>query len=218
MTDADADKARAPRRSSSREAVESAARELFIEKGFEGTSVDEIARRARVSKPTIYAHFGGKEGLFVHVLEGVCLRLLAPIIDPAAETKPFEDVLHDLAHAYTRAVLAPDVVSLHRLFVAEAERFPALSRRYYAVGPGTAHLGLAEFLARRAQAGEIACPDPQMAAELFAGLVLGPMRLKLLFAVEPSPDWERVDAYAREAVAMFVRHMTHAPARRGVEQ
>lgn len=207
MTGPNVVNARAPRRSGSREAVESAARALFIEKGFEGTSVDEIARRARVSKPTIYAHFGGKEGLFIHVLEVACSRLLAPIIAPAAEVRPIDDVLHDLAHAYTRAVLAPEVVSLHRLFVAEAERFPALGQRYYAAGPGAAHHGLAEFLARRAEAGEIVCPDPLMAAELFAGLVLSPMRLKLLFAVESAPDWDQVDAYSRVSVAMFAGYL-----------
>lgn len=207
MMGPDAGKARAPRRTSSREAVESAARELFMEKGFDGTSVDEIARRARVSKPTIYAHFGGKEGLFVHVLEAACSCLLAPIIAPTAEVRPLEDVLLDLAHAYTRAVLAPEVVSLHRLFVSEAERFPALGQRYYATGPGAAHTGLAEFLARRAAAGEIVCPDPLMAAELFAALVLSPMRLKLLFAVELAPDWDQVDAYSRTSVAMFTSYI-----------
>jgi AcrR family transcriptional regulator len=207
MTGPNAGNARAPRRTGSREAVESAARALFIEKGFDGTSVDEIARRARVSKPTIYAHFGGKEGLFVHVLEAACSRLLAPIIAPTAEVRPVEDVLLDLAHAYTRAVLAPEVISLHRLFVAEAERFPALGQRYYAAGPGAAHLGLAEFLAKRAEAGEIVCRDPLMAAELFAGLVLSPMRLKLLFAVELAPDWDQVDAYSRASVAMFTSYV-----------
>jgi len=146
-----------------------------------GTSVDEIARRARVSKPTSYAYFGSKEELFVHVLETACSRLLASIIAPNAEVRPLEDVLLDLAHAHRRAVLALRVVSLHRLFIAEAERFPSLGQRYYAAGPGAAHIDLVEFLARRAEAGEIVCPDPLMAAELFAGLILSPKCLKLLF-------------------------------------
>jgi TetR/AcrR family transcriptional regulator, mexJK operon transcriptional repressor len=195
---------REPRRSSPRDAVERAARELFIERGFDGVSVDEIARRAGVSKPTIYAHFGDKAGLFTYILEGACARLLAPIVDPTAEQRPIAEVLVDLAYSYTRTVLAPDVLSLHRLFMAEAERFPDLSRRYYAAGPETAHRALAAFLKARSELGEIACANPMMAAEQFAGLVLGPMRLKLLFAVERSPDWDVVDAYSREAIALFL--------------
>jgi AcrR family transcriptional regulator len=195
---------RGARRSGPREAVERAARELFIERGFAGVSVDEIARRAGVSKPTIYAHFGDKAGLFAHILEGACARLLAPIVDPTAEQRPIAEVLVDLAYSYTRTVLAPEVLSLHRLFIAEAERFPELSRRYHAAGPETAHRALAGFLEARAEAGEIACANPMMAAEQFAGLVLSPFRLKLLFAVERTPDWTMVDRYSRDAVTIFL--------------
>jgi AcrR family transcriptional regulator len=45
------------------------ARELFAEKGFEGTSVEEIAHRANVSKPVVYEHFGGKEGIYAVVVD-----------------------------------------------------------------------------------------------------------------------------------------------------
>ena len=192
------------RRRSSRDAVERAARELFVEKGFEGASVDEIARRARVSKPTIYAHFGGKEGLFVHILETACNRLLAPIVEADAENRPVREVLIDLAYAYTRTVLAKEVLSLHRLFIAEAERFPALGRRYFQAGPHTAHLGLAAFLEKRSNAGELLCDDPLMAAEQFAGIVLSPIRLKLLFAAQAEPDWDTVDRYSESAVSIFL--------------
>lgn len=192
------------RRHPPREAVEQAARELFIERGFDGVSVDEIARRARVSKPTIYAHYGDKSRLFIHILEEACTQLLTTIVEPATEQRSVPEVLLDLAYRYTRTVLAPEVLSLHRLFIAEAERFPELGRRYYAAGPETAHRALAEFLSNRANAGEIVCPSPTMAAEQFAGLVLSPFRLKFLFAVEGSADWDVVDIYSRAAVSMFV--------------
>jgi TetR/AcrR family transcriptional repressor of mexJK operon len=198
------DRGRGARREQPREAVERAARELFIERGYNGVSVDEIARRARVSKPTIYTHFGDKAGLFIHILEAACTRLLAPIVDPIAERRSVAEVLLHLAHSYTRTVLAPEVLSLHRLFIAEAERFPELSRRYHAAGPETAHRALAGFLEARAEAGEIICADAMMAAEQFAGLVLSPIRLKLLFAVESTPDWNVVDAYSEAAVEIFL--------------
>jgi AcrR family transcriptional regulator len=52
------------------------ARELFAEKGFEGTSIEEIAHRAGVSKPVVYEHFGGKEGIYAVVVDRETQQLL----------------------------------------------------------------------------------------------------------------------------------------------
>ncbi len=59
-----------------REQLISIARGVFAEKGFEGTSVEEIAARAEVSKPVVYEHFGGKEGLYAVVVDREVRRLL----------------------------------------------------------------------------------------------------------------------------------------------
>jgi TetR/AcrR family transcriptional repressor of mexJK operon len=192
------------RRLPPREAVELAARDLFFREGYQGVSVDEIARLAGVSKPTLYSHFGGKEALFVHILESACARLLAPIVDPAAECRPVSEVLMRLARTYTRTVLDPEVVKLHRLFAAESERFPELSRLYYRTGAMAVHKSLAAFLRARAATSEIVCPRPDISAVHFTSLVINPMRLKLIFGIRAKPDWDEVDEYAREAVALFL--------------
>lgn len=198
------------RRRGARDAVERAARELFVQNGYSGTSIDEIARRAGVSKPTIYAHFGDKAGLFTHILEAACTRLLKPIVDTAADTRPVGEVLRDFAFAYTRTVLSPQVLALHRLFIGEAERFPELGQKYYASGPQAVHAELAAFLRRRAASGEIRCADPDMMASQFAAVVLTPMRLKLLFAVADQPDWTEVDRFSESAVRMFTKTLEAA--------
>lgn len=188
----------------SRQAVERAARELFVQQGYERTSVDEIARRAGVSKPTIYAHFGDKAGLFSHILVDACSRLLRPIVGTESDTRPIAEVLLDFARIYTRTVLAPEVIALHRLFIAEAERFPELGQRYYAAGPRAVHAEIARFLRRRAALGEIACADPDMTASQFAATVLTPARLELLFRVTDEPNWTEVDRYSAAAVDALV--------------
>lgn len=58
-----------------REQLITVGRALFAERGFEGTSVEEIAARAEVSKPVIYEHFGGKEGLYAVVVDREMVRL-----------------------------------------------------------------------------------------------------------------------------------------------
>jgi len=188
-----------------RRAVEEAARETFVERGYEGASVDEIARRAGVSKPTVYAHFGAKEDLFVHILEGYCARLLTPILCPDAAKMPLCVVLNDFARQYARVVLDPDVVALHRLFCSEAQRFPELGQRYYAAGPQAVHKELARFFEQRMAAGQLRRCDPIMLAEQFSGLVLTPLRLKMLFSVIEAPDPGETEAYCIAAVDLFVQ-------------
>jgi TetR/AcrR family transcriptional repressor of mexJK operon len=124
---------------SPRERVAKVAKDLFVAHGFAGVSIDEIARRAHVSKPTIYAHFGDKERLFLHILETACARLIAPLASEDAHGRPIAEVLRNPAHHYARAVLAPEVVALHRPCVGEALRFPSVSRRYFEQGPEMAH-------------------------------------------------------------------------------
>lgn len=198
-------KRRCPATTSPRERVAKVARDLFIAHGFEGVSIDEIARRAHVSKPTIYAHFGDKEQLFRHILETACTRLIAPLVSQDARGRPIGEVLRNHAHHYSRAVLAPEVVALHRLCVGEALRFPSISRHYFEQGPEMAHKVLAAFLQERADAGEIDCPDCDLAAWHYASLVIATARTRLLFRVDNTPQWQEVDRMVASAVELFVR-------------
>ena len=181
-----------------------AARALFLARGFDGVSVDEIARQARVSKPTIYSHFNGKAGLFVSILEQACQKLTEPLLPGSAAARPIAEVLHEHARQHTRAVLTPEVIALHRLFIAEAPKFPELSRRYFAMGPQVAYDVIGAFLAERAGAKEIVCADPASAARYYAALVVNPCRMRLLFMVDTKPDWREMDRLTRDAVAFFL--------------
>ncbi len=190
---------------SSRDRVAKVARDLFVAHGFAAVSIDEIARRAHVSKPTIYAHFGDKERLFLHILETACARLIAPLVSEDARGRPIAEILRNHAHHYSRAVLAPEVVALHRLCVGEALRFPTISRRYFEQGPEMAHKALAAFLQERADAGEIDCPDCDLAAWHYASLVIATARTRLLFRVDDKPQWQEIDRMVASAVELFLR-------------
>lgn len=196
-------------RPAARDSVLEAASQVFVERGFAGASVDLIAQRAGVSKPTIYAQFSGKEELFVEILTSVCDSLAAPMVEEGAGTEDLQTILQRIATSYTKAVLKPDVIALHRLFLAEAERFPTLARRYFEAGPDRAHQALARFLAARMLQGEIRSQDSMMLAELFAAMVLGPIRSRLLFAVVEEVDWELVERANRTAVSLFLDGCSH---------
>jgi AcrR family transcriptional regulator len=73
-----------------REQLITIARGLFAEKGFDGTSVEEIAARAKVSKPVVYEHFGGKEGLYAVVVDREVRALLDIIANALTAGHPRE--------------------------------------------------------------------------------------------------------------------------------
>ena len=195
-----------PRRApgSTRYVILKAAAETFIEHGFNGVSIDQIAIKAGVSKPTIYSHFESKEHLFVAIMNSVCDSFEAPFQDPGSDSEALSTILVKIADNYTRSILQPGVVALHRLFVAEAERFPELSRRYYEVGPRRVHKTLAAFFRRRMERGEMRESDPLLLAQFFAALIISPTRTLQLFAVEKEVNWARLDRRTREAIALFL--------------
>lgn len=187
-----------------RELILKAATEAFVAHGYAGTSIDQIAAQAGVSKPTIYSHFEGKEQLFVAIMNQVCDNFEEPFLAPHADSEDLHTILNRIAVNYTRSILQPGVIAMHRLFVAEAERFPELSRRYYQVGPQRVHNTLAGFFANRIARGEIRTMDPKLLAKFFAALVIAPTRTRCLFAVEQTLDWDVLDRQSREAVSLFL--------------
>lgn len=187
-----------------RDLILKAATEAFLAHGYAGVSIDQIAAQAGVSKPTIYSHFDGKEQLFIAIMNTVCDNFEEPFLGPDADTEDLAAILLRIADNYTRAILAPGVLAMHRLFVAEAERFPELSRRYYEVGPRRVHRTLAGFFKQRMTRGDIRTCDPMMLAQFFAALVIAPMRTRRLFAVDAAFDWTAMDTQNREAIALFV--------------
>jgi AcrR family transcriptional regulator len=189
---------------STRALILKAATETFIEHGFNGVSIDQIAAEAGVSKPTIYSHFESKEQLFVAIMNAICDSFETPFQDPASDSEELPMILTKIVDHYTRAILQPGVVAMHRLFASEAERFPELSHRYYEVGPSRVHKTLAAFFKTRMERGEIRDGDPLMLAQFFAALVIAPTRTRLLFAVEKRANWAMVARRNREAVTLFL--------------
>ncbi|MBD9596896.1 TetR/AcrR family transcriptional regulator [Ensifer sp. ENS05] len=196
---------RTPRKSiSARDRVSAAARALFVKNGYEGVSIDEIARKARVSKPTLYAHFGSKERLFLTILEEAFDRIAAPLLRDEVEGVAIEDVFDSHAKAYARAVLNPDMLAFNRLLIGEAVRFPEMAHQYYESGPAAAYAAVAEFLEKRVKSGEIGCKDCLAAARMYGAMIISPHRLRLQLLVDDAPNWDEIDRQTSLAVQIFV--------------
>lgn len=197
------------RRLASGGAIREAATALFLEKGYQATSMDDIAAAAQVSKQTIYTHFANKEQLFADLVLGNADRVddfiatLGPMLENAGDD--LSPALTRLARRYLGTVMRPEVLRLRRLVLGEAGRFPELASAYYERVPGRVIGALADLFGRLAGAGRLNIDDPLIAAQQFAWLTLGlAVDRGMFYPIEElSPNGE-LDRAAAAAVKTFL--------------
>src|SRR5215216_3468021 len=148
---------------------------LFLRHGYRGTSMDEIAASAGVSKQTVYKHFADKESLFSEIVTSTVDEVAKPVRDEVRELQDSGDLdaeLRRLARQLLRRVMQPRILQLRRLVIAEAARFPKLGRIFYEQGPGRTIAALASVFERLAGDGVLRPGDPLLAAAHFNWLVM----------------------------------------------
>jgi pimeloyl-ACP methyl ester carboxylesterase/AcrR family transcriptional regulator len=168
------------KKSEKRARILAAALSEFSKNGFSGASMQSIATRAKVSKPTLYQYIGQKDAIFRAVLEQGRETILAPFERTAG--KDLVTVLWDFSWAYADYVLHRDNLSIARLIIGEAERVPDIARQFHETGPAQAQAGIAAFLDQQRDEGLLAFDEPQLAAEHLWSLILsGPRNHALHF-------------------------------------
>lgn len=207
----------AGRTAQKRRAILAAATALFLRNGFRGTSMDEVAAEARVSKQTVYKQFADKEGLFRSIIAEIAGKAdaIAAVIsgafgpEPATTRDGLEQRLRSVARAYLDGVLQPRVLALRRLIMAEAEQFPDLAASYYEQGPVRGIEVVARGLGPYADRGMIATEDLRLAAAHFAYLTLAVAQDRALFIPSQLPGPAERDRLAAAAARVFVA--AHTP-------
>jgi TetR/AcrR family transcriptional regulator, mexJK operon transcriptional repressor len=181
------------------------ARSAFHELGYEGTSVDEIARRAGVSKPTLYTHFGDKQALFAATFARECQDYAETAFhDDVADTMTcVETKLRSLAHELVTFFVAPDTQRMFRSAVAEAARFPDLGRAYFHAGEATKQR-IKAILEHATEHGLLAVPDLDLAAHQFVVLCKADGFYKGLFMVEKTFSKDDINRIANGTVELFM--------------
>lgn len=153
------------------------ATKLFMERGFDCTSIDAVAETAGVSKPTVYARYHDKRDLFAAVLRATIQRWLAPLsaAAEAAKVNPrsVETTLHDLSRHMLAHASTPEVLMLRRTLAAQSVQFPELAKLAHEEGWLRGVRAVAMLLQQFADRGQIKLDDPAVTADLFLSLVLG---------------------------------------------
>jgi len=191
-----------------RAAILAAATNVFLEKGYLGTSMDEIATLAAVSKQTVYKHFADKQRLFSEIVTSTVNEAGDRVhteVHGLADSTGIERDLRLLARRQLRLVMQPQVLKLRRLVIAEAGRFPELGRIFYERGPARTIAALTSAFEQLAARGLLSLDDPQLAAEHFNWLVMSiPLNRSMLLGEDTTPNAKDLRHYADAGVRAFL--------------
>jgi AcrR family transcriptional regulator len=198
------------------ERILDAAGKVFLERGFEGASVEEIAEVARAGKPTIYARYASKEALFAAVVACKAQKNTSPdaLVCHGSTT---EQRLRALATAILERALAPETVGLIRLTVAEARRFPDLASSAHRAARerGVESVGaLLSEIGKSAQMDALPAFAPNRLPETarrFVDLIFLPIMWRVLFGEDPAAVRAEIEPQVKQAVRFFLAACSYAP-------
>jgi AcrR family transcriptional regulator len=185
-----------------------AAQQIFLKRGYQSTSVDEIAEKAPASKPTIYSHFEGKEALFEAVVARV-ITGLTNFEDYEPRGRTVTDKLTSVGTELVERILE-DTVGVTRTTIAEADRFPALSRHVYDAGRDRAAAAVSHVLTnaaytfQRSPKGPFSTKRSLATAQIFMDLILLPMLMRALTGEDAKYLRKEVPSFVRERVNFFL--------------
>lgn len=192
-----------PRSEKKRVQIMNAAIELFTTNGFEGTSVDEIAARAGVSKQTVYSHYGCKETLFGLAVSTKCKT---SGIDPESIdlAVPPDQMLPELARNFIELITSPEAVSVHAICTISADSHPELGQAYFERGPLNTVQAVADYLAAQHRAGNLSVDNPEHAAWQLLCMLKAEAQMRAQFNLD-AKDPDELASYVDSCVAMFLR-------------
>jgi len=180
------------------------ARKVFMADGFEGASVDDIARAAGVSKATLYNYFPDKRLLFIEMARIACERMADETVDRIDDTNPVREVLTFVAGELISFLTSRFGLQVFRICVAESDRFPELGRAFYESGPVLGRDRLVEYFAKAVADGQLEIDDLNLAAEQFSELCKTRVWIRAVFGVQTEVGAAEIDLIARETVETFL--------------
>lgn len=185
------------------EQVLNGACDVFMKDGFEGASVDEIARTAGVSKATLYSYFPDKRLLFIEVIRLACSRQADEILEQIDTSRPARDVLKQAVHYLAQTIVSDLNIQLFRITVAEAQRFPDLAKEFYDSGPARGVAEIAAFLKTAVERREMNIDDVELAADQLVELCKSDIFARRVFGVCDHITEEEIMRVADGALETF---------------
>lgn len=180
------------------------ARKVFMADGYEGASVDDIAKSAEVSKATLYSYFPDKRLLFMEVARLECCRQTDHALEVIDMRQPVRDVLCNMCRHLMKFFLSPFGQRVFRICVAESDRFPELGREFYQSGPQQVAGTMTGYFESAIERGELQIDDCHLAAHQLMELCKADLFPRLVFGIDTKFSDEEINRVVEGAVDMFL--------------
>ena len=194
-----------PRSSEKNQSILDAASRLFLDNGFDNTSMDEIARRACVSKQTVYGHFSNKEQLFSEAIRLRCEEYLSATVIESIDELPLREGLNKLSLALGHMFVSDDAVSVFRLLSSTGAKDDKLAKLFWAAGPEIMIGRLKGYLEPWVVSGELEIVDTTKAAIQLISLLKGTFHDRLAIGLISHVSDKDVENSVVESVDIFLK-------------
>lgn len=187
-----------------RAAILEAAKDMFTRHGFDGTSMDQIATEAGVSKLTVYSHFGDKEALFGAAVRAHCEQQLPSSVFERDPDAPLRQRLIDVARAFYSMATTPESLAGYRMLCTPQLVGSPLSHLFWEGGPARVQKAFVILLERRIEMGQLEIDDiPRASSQFFALLKGEPHAMAVFGCCQMEP--ELVERHITASVDLFLR-------------
>ncbi len=193
-----------PRLEARRRALLDAAAKVFLEKGYAGATLDDVIAQSGGSRQTLYALFGGKQGLFEAIVAERAISIFGSFSAEPFGEQPPEEFLHRFGMRYLTIVMTPDALGMYRLVVAESAARKELGELFWRAGPATGRRLLSQYFEVWVRRGVLQIDDPERAASGFLGMLLGTMHLEMLLGLRSAPPPDEIASAVNLAVKQFL--------------
>lgn len=195
-----------PKSEAKAEAILGSAAELFLNQGFQGTSMDAVAQHAGVSKQTVYSHFANKEALFSSCIEA---KVAGYGFDDAVkvEEQDVRRALTGIARRFVELMRDPDVIAMHRVVMGEAASQPRIASLFFESGPKKTKAAICAVLQRHVDAGRLSIPPERLLYAAFQLLnnAIGMFQLQLWLGLRHSIDDAELKPHLERVVDDFLQ-------------
>ncbi len=188
------------------EQILKAAGQLFMREGLQGTTMEQIAKEANVSKLTLYRRYPDKNALFMEIILSKCEHYLPDDILQVPDNLSGREALERLGIALMQLITSEAGLDLNRLIITETTHNPQLGRAFYARGPEPFHNAVNAIMERLRERAELKTDDTALAADFYVALLIGNRmcegrRLNLIAI----PTEIQIEHYVKSAVAFFLK-------------
>jgi len=180
------------------------AAELFLENGYEGASVGEIATRANASKQTLYSRYSTKKDLFTAVMRRRAEAGFEILTDILHSDKPIEEALRTYAEILIFSLIDKETLRFLRTIIGNAETIPEPAEAFWTTGPIRVHQMVTEMIQTRMEKGELRRADPVEAMHIFIALCTGRYWSPGLLGVGRKPVKAEIQEYIETIIRAFL--------------